>query len=753
MELIYLYIGDIGRQIKNQGFYFSNKYDVSYEAETKELIIKKKQNPIPKIYGDHIINVTALVGQNGVGKSTVLNLLGLEAEDMWKEFQLIRLKSRNWFAIYEVEHDKNNGEIFLLEGYNKEYIPENVKEYLNLGSNNEYYTFYVKGNFYNEQNRIVFEHTEINKEKAKNYCKHIRYFYYGQSVQTAQGKESLKDASGWFRNGIYRKYLSLCGSFRERVNLCYDLLNQGRDDGTKVLREIFHTTSPDHLELIIKLPYAGVGGGPYKTIEEKSKGLYRVLYDDSQGDYLWSVCTNEDTEDNDCCRFCILLLKSLLFQCLDSLNYLDSVEDIQILQYVFAEFEKIEKKAEADMTASENVEYLLKFISSFEELVSSNDEDIIKTKEFRYIQKISEEIIDYNFGEVIVLCVLLTGDYRYIHYIRDWLGKEHDKLIAPLEEKAKKANRTALASDQDKIKANEAYVKFKIKNMSEETKEVLLAIATQLDILYDLKFGQDYHEIMETSLSNLSTGELRFIDLFADLYEIFNKDMGANVGRDNMNNQTMILLFDEPDSCLHPEWARQFIYALNSILNVKPFAEKSINYQIILTTHSPIMLSDIPSEHIICMEGKEEKSGENKEKSRKIEVHKADFGFASNIYDIMKSSFFMEKYFGEFASRFVEELADECAKLKTAILKDELYAESKVYADKKRGLIDKIVLIGEPRLKRYYMNQIEQMDELVFQNNKSKMDYKHLRSHLRSIYGDEELQKIAKILLDSGEDL
>ena len=277
--------------------------------------------------------------------------------------------------------------------------------------------------------------------------------------------------------------------------------------------------------------------------------------------------------------------------------------------------------------------------------------------------------------------------------------------------------------------------------MSEETKEVLLAIAAQLDILYDLKFGQDYHEIMETSLSNLSTGELRFIDLFADLYEIFNKDMGANVGRDNMDNQTMILLFDEPDSCLHPEWARQFIYALNSILNVKPFAEKSINYQIILTTHSPIMLSDIPSEHIICM-------ARDKNDLKKINVYKADFGFASNIYDIMKSSFFMEEYFGEFASRFVDDLTRKCGELEKNI--DVSEGKPKDYNDKRRELIAGIELIGEPHLKQNYMRRIERMDESVCKKDAKERAYQYLTSKLSK----EQLRQLAEdIRSDLGEDI
>lgn len=738
MELIYLYIGDIGRQIKNQGFNFSNKYDVFYTGMGGNLTIKKKQNPIPKIYGDHIVNITALVGQNGVGKSTVLNLLGLKDKDIRQEFGVSVRRDLSWFAIYEVEHGKNDERTFLFEGFNKKYIPNNIEKCINDKNNNEY-TCYVKGNFCNEQNKFVFEKAEINED----YCSHIRYFYYGQSAQTTQGEENLKSSSKGLRD-MERKYLSRCGSFRERVNLCYALLNQTENDGMKVLGEIFHTTSPEHLELIIKLPYAGIEGEPYKAIEEKSKRLYDILDLHNDVPNLW-ITNNEKTADKGMegyYNFCTLLLRSLLFQCLDSLNYLDSEEALPILKEMFVRFKKIEEKAGAD-TASKNIEYLLKFITSFEELASSNDENTRQTKEFHYIQKISEKITGYNFGEVIVLCVLLTGDYRYVHYIKDWLGKEFNSLIAHLEEKTKKANREAFALDKDQIEVNEACVKFTIKGMSEETKKVLLAIAAQLDRVYNSRFGQDYHEIMETSLSNLSTGELRFIDFFADLYEIFNKDMGANVGRDDIDNQTMILLFDEPDSCLHPEWARQFVYALNSILNVKPFADKSINYQIILTTHSPIMLSDIPSEHIICMEGKEE-SGENEEKSRKIEVHKADFGFASNIYDIMKSSFFMEEYFGEFASRFVDDLTRKCNEL------EGLAGKTKDYNEKRRELVAKIELIGEPRLRQNYMRRIERMDESVRKKDEKERAYQYLTSKLSK----EQLWQLAEdIRSNLGDDV
>ena len=737
MELIYLYIGDIGRQIKNQGFNFSNKYDVSYEAETKELTIKKKQNPIPKIYGDHIVNITALVGQNGVGKSTVLNLLGLEAEDIQREFQLI---NRNWFAIYEVQHNEDNERTFLFEGCNEKYIPNNIEKYLDIFGKNEHYAdiYCVKGIFCDEQGKFDLKKADSRmiKNLIKNYCNHIRYFYYGQSARTTQGKESLKDISGWFRNGIHRKYLSRCGSFRERVNLCYALLNQTEDDGMKVLGEIFHTTSPEHLALTIKLPYADFAGKSNDVIEEKSKRLYSVLYNEYGN--LWKINREENTEDDDCYRFCILLLRSWLFHCLNSLDCLNSEEILTIPQKI-----RFKKKIENEMSTPEHIEYLLKFIISFEKLASSNDD--IAEKVF---QNIYERRYEYQLEDVIILCVLLTGNDSYTAYIKDWLREEYSFLMVRIEENMKKVNREVFILAQDQIEVNETWVKFRIKGMPEKTKEVLLVIASQLDVLYNLGYGStfDYHAIIETSFSDISTGELRFIDFFADLYEIFNKDIGASTVKDDIDNQTMILLFDEPDSCLHPEWARQFIYALNSILNVKPFAEKSINYQIILTTHSPIMLSDIPSEHIICMEGKEEKSGENKEKSRKIEVHKADFGFASNIYDIMKSSFFMEKYFGEFASRFVDDLTSKCSKLE----EDILAGKTGDYNDRKRELVARIELIGEPRLRQNYMRRIERMDEHVCEKDAKERAYQYVTSKLSK----EQLRQLAEdIRSNLGDDV
>jgi len=73
MELVYLWVEDY-KNIKRQGFNFSPKYHCDYNPETNELKIDDRDNYIPDFFGDNI-NVTAIVGKNGSGKSSIIESL------------------------------------------------------------------------------------------------------------------------------------------------------------------------------------------------------------------------------------------------------------------------------------------------------------------------------------------------------------------------------------------------------------------------------------------------------------------------------------------------------------------------------------------------------------------------------------------------------------------------------------------------------------------------------------------------------
>ena len=60
---------------KNQIFNFSDEYKVSFDFETNELKIDKNPDYIENFYGESIYNISPIVGINGTGKTTILNII------------------------------------------------------------------------------------------------------------------------------------------------------------------------------------------------------------------------------------------------------------------------------------------------------------------------------------------------------------------------------------------------------------------------------------------------------------------------------------------------------------------------------------------------------------------------------------------------------------------------------------------------------------------------------------------------------
>ncbi len=75
------------------------------------------------------------------------------------------------------------------------------------------------------------------------------------------------------------------------------------------------------------------------------------------------------------------------------------------------------------------------------------------------------------------------------------------------------------------------------------------------------------------------------------------------------------------------------------------FNEK-FDINVIITTHSPFVLSDIPVENILCLWRGEPHKG--------AEV--LDRTFCANVYDLLANQFFMKEFVGEFAHEKLDEL-------------------------------------------------------------------------------------------------
>jgi AAA15 family ATPase/GTPase len=170
----------------------------------------------------------------------------------------------------------------------------------------------------------------------------------------------------------------------------------------------------------------------------------------------------------------------------------------------------------------------------------------------------------------------------------------------------------------------------------------------------------------------LSTGENAFLTLFGRLFTL--ADQQRNY--DNLElTDDIILLIDEGELYFHPEWQRLFIANLLTFLSLT-FGTRTI--QIILTSHSPFILSDLPCYSVSYL---------TPDQNGTVVANASDKGkrtFASNIHTLFADSFFMEKG-----------LIGQLAKEKLDRYMELLVGEERPNAYEMRKLKQTIDLIGE----------------------------------------------------------
>lgn len=121
-------------------------------------------------------------------------------------------------------------------------------------------------------------------------------------------------------------------------------------------------------------------------------------------------------------------------------------------------------------------------------------------------------------------------------------------------------------------------------------------------------------------------------------------------------------MLDEVEMGLHPQWQKEFIALLLKVLEK---SAKRFYFQIIITSYSPFILSDLPKENVIFLEkytkeeieenSLEQKVGNCKNASNEIEINP----FGANIHTLLSHGFFMKNgLMGEFAKTKINEIID-----------------------------------------------------------------------------------------------
>ncbi len=222
---------------------------------------------------------------------------------------------------------------------------------------------------------------------------------------------------------------------------------------------------------------------------------------------------------------------------------------------------------------------------------------------------------------------------------------------------------------------------------------------------------------MESNVSNaqvvinyeMSSGERAIYTFFSRLIgEIFGKQgeihhaaINKIIHDNKYDGKTIIILLDEPDLQLHPEWQQKFI---DMLLHLLWLYFPKVNFQIIITTHSPILLSDIPKSNVIFI-------NKNFDGSSRV-CNEVDFNetFAANIHSLYNNSFFLDGIpIGSFAKRKIGELYD---RINNGVLSD--------------NIIEDIYRIGEPIIRGVLLKLYDEKRKSSKKSERIKMLQKEL---------------------------
>ena len=157
----------------------------------------------------------------------------------------------------------------------------------------------------------------------------------------------------------------------------------------------------------------------------------------------------------------------------------------------------------------------------------------------------------------------------------------------------------------------------------------------------------DSEKDLSVKFSKISDGESVFLNTYSTIFSTLKNDKYDN----------KIILLDEPDLNLHPELARKFINTLNNIVE-KYFVGNSL--QLIISTHSPYIVTDVPRKSVFNLIDREDYLDEigYLGSDKRILIKNAAVSFGANIFDLMSDSFFLKATIGEFAKEKIIQMSN-----------------------------------------------------------------------------------------------
>lgn len=638
MELVYLWV-ERDKNIKNQGFNFSPNYHIENSMSTEDkdgkiciypfgtIKITTKSKSPEFLFGNNIVNITAIVGENGTGKTNVLKIICAEIS---KDFI---------FNDKDYPNKKDNLITFKTSGKDK--------------------TVYI------DQNKL--EPSDFKDERTVIYYDNIFKSKYIKESLAPEDKRVEDISTGTLFKNLNEKY-----------------------DSNEIKNQMIFIQSKEANELKKELP---------ELILPKEFSFSNIT------DFFLQYQLQEKKEYKEFLEIENRVKKEVEKE-LNNFN--DKINNEYFKESFILYFQITILKIALISTPKENMENMDDVVTKFIEIFSEFNKKITEfennnSQEYKSLSP--KGIRKENIG-------LSNGDY----------GKKRSQLIKSLlnfkkwNKEIESLLRTLKLSENLKITYDENFNFLE----NQENSKYLFFNKLELDLEKNGKHlnklmninkenSVEYH-FFEYSWLELSSGEKAILSLFSRFYSI----------KDKISNEFILILLDEPELYFHPEWQRKFIKMFIKFIN-ELFKDKKV--QIIMTSHSPFVVSDLPKENVIMLgkykETDEEydtdlyKIGGCKVKPRKIDT------FGANIFTLYKEAFFVESSFGEFAREKIQNVVNL---YETNIDKNGniTYPKEIDIEDRKNEIKYIINSVGEPLIKRKLQNMCDEYEKNKLNNDEDK---------------------------------
>jgi len=582
MEILYLWIRK-HKALENIGLNLSNEFRISYDDGTKTLFVSNTENYIEHFFAPNITNLTALVGENGTGKTTALKYLlkfysdGLSGDTDDNSIVVIREGSTiGYFAISEL-----NLKVDILDKITFQRI--GVDDIEGIKSANK--TVFLSNTF----------------DPSSIYSSDILHEQYGDTENLAplflmQFEYQTRTGFDYVNPKIPFETKFRAFGVQELIRIVRLLswLHELELNG-----EMFPVKMPPFLNMVLAFE-------KFDDSDSFAKEFYACL----------SKYYNLNSESTD--FFFAKLFVAAILEILNNRKFASGDEGI------LAEFDKLP-------------EIIFGYFKWKEQLTPSRPDNILGEL---------HDIITFIFSTVTF------GAYRAdLQSLRDILNHINLLMTKPGFYVSTKAN----------------IISFELNRIDKSN--LVQLIEAYYSIRHINSYAEFFFSHQQASDSSISSGEYAMLAIFARLNNI------------ELEKNSLLILVDEGELALHPQWQKEFIFYFTEFIKSR-FKGKQV--QIIITSHSPFLLSDLPPHCVVLLEKTNTKTTVVDSLITKKET------FGANIHELFTDSFFLkDSLMGEFARRRINELIND-------IKSDKRLITSEIF---NKDYKKRLEIIGEPFIK------------------------------------------------------